>query len=241
MNIIAIGGGNLRKNETLAIDQCIVKLSKKRSPRVLFIPTASGDSKNYCTTFDAVYRDLLGCKTDHLLLYRRPQDRAAATEKIRAADIIYVGGGNTLRMMKLWRRIGLDALLIKAANQEKILAGLSAGAICWHAGGHSDSRSFSGKKKWSYIKVRALGIRPGLFCPHLDAEKRHASFKKMIAETAMTGIACDNRAAVWYHDTGATCLTAGRKACVHIYTLQDGRVLQKKFKNGERIVFQQNT
>ncbi len=241
MNIIAIGGGNLRKKETLAIDQCIVQLTQKRSPRVLFIPTASGDSKNYCNTFDTVYRDLLGCKTDHLLLYRRPQDRAAATEKIRAADIIYVGGGNTLRMMKLWRRIGLDDLLVKAANQRKILAGLSAGAICWHEWGHSDSRSFSGRKKWSFIKVRALGIRPGLFCPHLDAEKRHASLKKMIANTAMIGIACDNRAAVWYHDKGATCLTAGRKACVHIYTLQDGRVLQKKFKNGERIVFQQNT
>ncbi len=241
MNIIAIGGGNLRKKETLAIDQCIVKLSKKRSPRVLFIPTASSDSKNYCTTFDAVYQDLLGCKTDHLLLYRRPQDRTAAAEKIRAADIIYVGGGNTLRMMKLWRRTGLDALLIKAAKQKKVLAGLSAGAICWHAWGHSDSRSFSGKKKWPYIKVRALGIRPGVFCPHLDAEKRHASFKKMIARTGMTGIACDNRAAVWYHDRGETCLATDGKACVHIYTLQDGRVLQKKFKNGERIVFQQNT
>ncbi len=239
MNIIAIGGGNLRKKETLAIDRCIVRLAKKSHPRALFIPTASGDSQNYCNTFDAVYRDLLGCRTDHLLLYRRQEDRAAAAEKIRAADIIYVGGGNTLRMMKLWRRTGLDAVLIKAAKQGKILAGLSAGAICWHEWGHSDSRSFSGKKNWAYIKVRALGVRPGLFCPHLDAEKRHASFKKMVAGMAITGIACDNRAAVWYHDKGATCLAAERRACVHVYTLLDNRVVQKSFKNGESIYTEQ--
>jgi dipeptidase E len=235
MNIIAIGGGSLKKKETLPIDRQIVKLTGKSSPRALFIPTASGDPEDYCGTFDAVYGDLLGCRTDHLLLYRRPGDRARAAEKILAADLIYVGGGNTLRMMKFWRKLEIGELLVKAGKRGTVLAGLSAGAICWHDWGHSDSMAYSGKKKWSYIKVRALGLRPGLYCPHLDNEKRHASFKAMVASEKSAGIACDNMAAIWYHGAEASCITAQKKAGVHIYTVQKGHVSIATFKNGDRI------
>jgi dipeptidase E len=235
MNIIAIGGGSLQKKQTLPIDRRIVQVAGKKSPRALFIPTANNDSQDYCEAFDRIYGDLLGCRTDHLLLYRRPGDRAAADRKIRSADLIYVGGGNTLRMMRLWRSLGIDALLIKAGLRGTVLAGLSAGAICWHEWGHSDSRAYSGKKNWSYIKVRSLGLRPGLYCPHLDSEKRHASFRKMVIRDKMTGIACDNFAAIHYDDSGAVCITSRRKARVHIYTPVNGRVLVKSFRNGEKI------
>lgn len=235
MNIIVIGGGSLRKKQTLAIDRLIVNLSGRKHPRALFIPTASGDDEEYCEAFDRVYGDLLGCRTDHLLLYRIPGDRTAAARKIAAADLIYVGGGNTLRMMKMWRRLGIHTMLIKAGRQGKVLAGSSAGAICWHEWGHSDSRSYSGRKNWSYIKVRGLGLRPGLFCPHLDSEKRHASFKKMVAGENMTGIACDNFAAVHYGDSDTRCITSRRKARVHIYTSSNGRVTVKSYRNGEKI------
>jgi dipeptidase E len=241
MNIVAIGGGSLKKKQTLPVDRFIVDLAGKRSPRALFIPTASGDPPDYGDAFDRVYGDLLGCGTDHLLLYRRPGDRAAAAEKIGAADLIYVGGGNTLRMMKMWRRLGIDRLLVKAGRRGTVLAGLSAGAICWHEWGHSDSMAYSGRKNWSYIKVRSLGLRPGLYCPHLDAERRHASFKKMVARERMTGIACDNLAAVHYDDAGATCVTAGRKARVHIYRYANGRVTIRSFKNGEKIDLPEQT
>lgn len=235
MNIIAIGGGSLKKKQTLPIDSSIVKLAGKKSPRALFIPTASGDPQDYCEAFDRVYGGLLGCTTDHLLLCRRPGDREAAAGKIRAADLIYVGGGNTLRMMKMWRRLGIDKMLVKAGQQGTVLAGVSAGAICWHEWGHSDSRAYSGRKSWSYIKVRGLGLRQGLYCPHLDSEKRHASFKKMVAREKMAGIACDNFAAVLYDDSGAACITSRRKARVHIYTSVNGKVLIRSFKNGEKI------
>lgn len=240
MNIIAIGGGSLKKTQTLPIDRFIVKLTGKKRPRALFIPTASNDPQDYCEAFDRVYGDLLGCRTDHLLLYRRPGDRIAAAKKIKAADLIYVGGGNTLRMMKMWRRFAIDKLLVRAGRRGTVLAGLSAGAICWHAWGHSDSRAYSGKKNWAYIKVRSLGLRPGLYCPHLDSEKRHASFNKMVVRDDMTGIACDNFAAIHYDDSGATCITSRRKARVHIYTSVNGQVLISSFKNGEKIVLPQS-
>jgi dipeptidase E len=235
MNIIAIGGGSLKKKQTLPIDRFIVKLTGKKFPRVLFIPTASNDEEEYCEAFNRVYGGLLGCRTDHLLLYRSLRDRYAAAKKIGSADLIYVGGGNTLRMMKMWRRLGIDTMLSKAGQQGTVLAGVSAGAICWHEWGHSDSRSYSGRKHWSYIKVRGLGLRPGLYCPHLDSEKRHASFKGMVSRDRMIGIACDNFAAVHYDDAGATCVTARKKARVHIYTLSNGRVTSQSYRNGEKI------
>jgi dipeptidase E len=235
MNIIAIGGGSLKKKQTLPIDRTIVKLTGRKSPRALFIPTANNDARDYCEAFDRIYGNLLGCRIDHLLLYRRPEDRIVAAGKIRAADLIYVGGGNTLRMMKIWRLLGIDKMLIKAGQKGAVLAGVSAGAICWHEWGHSDSRAYAGKKNWSYIKVRGLGLRPGLYCPHLDSEKRHASFNKMVVRDNMVGIACDNFAAIRYDGTGATCLTSRRKARVHIYTPANGKVFVRSFKSGEKI------
>ena len=237
MNIIAIGGGSLKKKQTLPIDKYIIQLTGKKSPQALFIPTASIDPQDYCEAFDRIYGELLGCRTDHLLLYRRPGDRAVAAKKIGAADLIYVGGGNTLRMMRIWRRLGIDKLLITAGHKGTVLAGVSAGAICWHEWGHSDSRAYSGRKNWSYIKVRSLGLRRGLYCPHLDSEKRLASFKAMVAGENMTGIACDDFAAIHYDDSGATCITTRKKARVHVYTSENGNVSNRSFKNGETIDF----
>jgi dipeptidase E len=235
MNIVAIGGGSLKKKQTLPIDREIVQLTGKKLPQALFIPTASGDRQDYCEAFDRIYGELLGCKTDRLLLYRRPLDRESADRKIRSADLIYVGGGNTLRMMKLWRRLGIDKMLIKAGRQGTVLAGVSAGAICWHEWGHSDSRSYSGKKDWSYIKVRSLGLRRGLYCPHLDSEKRHSSMTAMVTREEILGIACDDFAAIHYAESGATCITSKRNARVHIYRYLDGHIMISHYKSGEKI------
>ncbi len=68
--IVAIGGGELKHGETLPVDRAIVKLAKKKRPRALFIPTASGDALGYWETFQAVYGKKLGCQTDVLFLLR---------------------------------------------------------------------------------------------------------------------------------------------------------------------------
>lgn len=217
MKIIAIGGGEIKDRETLKIDRFIVDLAGKSAPKALFIPTASGDAPGYCDTFDRIYGNLLGCRTDHLLLFREPADLKVIISKIFSADIIYVGGGNTLRMMKRWRQLGVDQLLREAGEKGAILSGLSAGAICWHDWGHSDSRSFTGKSEWSYIKVRGLGFIPGIFCPHLDAEQRHEPFVAMVAKYRLHGVACDNQAAVYYDGDSATCITSRKTAKAHIY------------------------
>lgn len=236
MQIVAIGGGEIKDKETLPLDKFIVALAGKRSAKALFVPTASGDAEGYCDTFDRIYGAELGCRTDHLLLLSRDKERNRMEEKLLEGDIIYVGGGNTLKMMKLWRRLGVDGLLKKAGQRGAILAGLSAGAICWHEWGHSDAQTSFGRSKTTFIRVKGLGFCRGTFCPHLDVERRHESFSEMIARRGGFGIACDDNAAVWYRKGHKTMVkTFHKDAAVHLYRRKEGRVFVEVFHDGEEI------
>lgn len=70
--IIAIGGGELRNGETRAIDEEIIRLSEKKHPKLLFIPTASEDSSGYMETVKTYFGDTLGCQVDALCLHQSP-------------------------------------------------------------------------------------------------------------------------------------------------------------------------
>jgi dipeptidase E len=198
--IVAIGGGLIRRNDTLEIDKRIVELSGKKNPRLLLIPTASNDSERYLSVIDKVYGEKLGCKTDALYLLRERPSKKTLKEKISRADIIYVGGGNTLMMMKLWRKLGVDKLLKTALNKGTVLCGISAGAICWFEFGHSDSMSFNHPHDWDYIRVKGTGFLPKILCPHFDGKtrgiKRKKSFKNMISKLGGLGIGIDNHCAI---------------------------------------------
>ena len=137
--IVAIGGGELKDLDTLSIDREIVSLTGKKHPTALFIPTASGDAEGYWKTFQGIYGGMLGCKPEVLYLIKENPVKREIEEKILGADLIYVGGGNTMKMLKAWRKKGVDKLLKKAYGQGIVLSGLSAGAICWFAYGCSDS------------------------------------------------------------------------------------------------------
>lgn len=200
-HIIAIGGGEIGRPgypvETTDIDKQIIALSGKDRPNVLFLPTASGDNEGYSEVFAQHYGERLGCNVSVLNLYSKPPSEFIE-RAINGADIIYVGGGNTLKMMTLWRRIGVDQLLAKASERGAILCGLSAGAICWFKGGLSDSRSFtSGGSVWNYINVRGLNLEDILICPHYDVElQRPLALKRSLKGTRSVAIALDNCAAI---------------------------------------------
>lgn len=205
-NIIAIGGGKImvpkhRQAQTLSIDQSIIQQVRRKSPKVLFIPTASEDNKEYCDAFRTQYEERLGCSVQELLLYRdRPSDRKIQT-LISQSDIIYVGGGNTLRMMKLWRQLGIDKCLDKARKRGAVLCGLSAGAICWFRQGNSDSRKFKDGTNNTLIKVSGLNYADLLMCPHYDFEKhRQPSLKTMMKKTKGVAIGVENNAALHIKD-----------------------------------------
>lgn len=226
MRIVAIGGGELEEGDTLPIDRHIVELTGKPRPHALFIPTASSDSVEYADGFTQIYGDRLGCTVDVLYLLGAAPSQSALTERIGRADLIYVGGGNTLKMMKRWRRLGVDRLLIEAAVQGTVLCGLSAGELCWFQYGHSDSMSFYHPDDWDYIRVKCLGLLPFTACPHYDGENRHANFQKLIAREGGVGIALDDCAAFEVDGDRFRILTSRKDAGAYRVARVRGGVVQ---------------
>lgn len=194
--LVAIGGGEIgrpgTKVETSQIDKEIIKMSGKKNPRLLFIPTASSDSSGYFELVKKHFGKRLGCKVDALFLIKEKISEKEIEKKIFSSDIIYVGGGNTLKMMKIWRKFGVDKMLVKAHKKGIVLSGLSAGSICWFRYGNSDSLKFSGANN-PLIKVKGLGLINALHCPHYDAEPyRQKDLKRMMKKTPGVAIALDN-------------------------------------------------
>ncbi len=202
--IVAIGGGDIKARGTEGIDREIIRLSNKKNPKLLFIPTASSDSDIYWTKIQEYFGKYLKCRVDVLFLIKERPSHEQIRAKIRTADVIYVGGGNTLQMMRLWRRLGVDKLLRAAYEKGTVLAGVSAGAICWFESGHSDSMSFYDPGNWKYIRVKGLGLIDGIHCPHFNGKTRgvarRTNFKNMICKTGGVGIALDNNCAIEFID-----------------------------------------
>lgn len=200
-SIFAIGGGEISNLETFIIDKEIVKSSKKKNPKVLFIPTASDEPQEYIDTFNYVYGEKLQCEVDVLLLIEGKTNTEEAKNKIMKADIIYVGGGNTRMMLQVWKKYGVDNSLKEAYKNGKILSGLSAGSICWFKSGHSDSNSFDTENKWSYTRIEGLNLIDAMHCPHYNEDKREEDFNEKILEYDEIGIAIDNNCAIEFKDS----------------------------------------
>jgi dipeptidase E len=228
--IVAIGGGDLGDLETLAIDREVVRLTGKPHPRALFIPTASSDSRDYWQRFKHVYEGELGCETDVLYLLGFNPGREELKQRILSADLVYVGGGNTLKMMRRWRRLGVDEVLKTAWNRGIVLSGLSAGAICWFSYGHSDSMSFYSPDRWKYVRVKGMGLIDGLGVTHYHAEGREADFQRMVGEHPETGIAIDNNCALEVLDGGYRLITSTDGASAYRVYKQRGRVVTERIE-----------
>ena len=223
--IFAIGGGEIGYQntpiETIPIDTEIIKATDKEHPKLLFIPTASGDAQTYCDQIEIHFGDRLGCEVDHLLLSTDPS-KEEILEKVETADIIYVGGGNTMKMMQIWRDNGLDTILKGAYANGKILAGLSAGAICWFEYGSSDSLKEDDPNE-PYIIVEGLGLEKGLLTPHFNKEAgRPESQKELLEDLETYGIGIDERAALEIHDDKYRVISADESAKATISYWRDG-------------------
>lgn len=204
--IIAIGGGEIggpMKDgsgyypvETGAIDKEIHRLTNKTSPSLLFIPTASNDSQQYLDTVRKHFLEIGFGSVDALLL----SDASLTTERIRDAilshDAIYVGGGNTQKMMMIWRELGVDSILKEALDQGVVLSGISAGSICWFSQGISDSeRTVNDEKK--LIEVDGLGFIDAVHCPHYDQEPhRQSEVKQRMSNSTKVAICLDDCTAI---------------------------------------------
>ena len=198
--IIAIGGGELRERTTLVIDEYIVTLAKEHAgenrPYALFIPTASHDYMPYYNTFHKVYTGVFNVKTDVALTVFKEPDMEKIKAKFDKADVIYVGGGDTVFMIEHWKKIGLLPLIKDAYERGVILAGLSAGAICWFSDIYTDSlKTEEGTK---YAMFKGLGWIIGVACPHYN--ERAEDFDPIVAEQFTKAYGIENDAAMVFEN-----------------------------------------
>lgn len=165
------------------------------SPRVCFLPTASGDADGYIQRFEDAF-PAARARTSMLSLFRR--EHADLRSFVLAQDIVYVGGGNTANLLSLWRLHGLDKILIEALDAGVILAGLSAGMNCWFQASVTDSFDVDELQPLD----DGLGLVTGSACPHYDGEEnRRPTFLELVATKRIPGgYAADNGCALLFRD-----------------------------------------
>ena len=180
--IIAIGGGELRERTTLKIDEYIAGLAKvragERRANALFIPTASHDFMPYYNTFHKVYTGVFDIKTDVALSVFKEVDLEKMKAKFAKADMIYVGGGDTVFMIESWKKTGLLPLIEDAYERGVVIPGLSAGAICWFSDMYTDSATVSEETGEKYAMFKGLNLVKGVISPHYGS--RMLDFDKIV-------------------------------------------------------------
>ena len=199
-HIVALGGGGFSmRGAYTGLDHFILTLTRRQRPRVCFIPTASADSPPYIARFYRAFSDR--CVPTDLTLFdppalpRRPPLTSDLADFVGAQDVFYVGGGNTAHLLALWRLHGVDRLLREAWMRGAVLAGISAGMICWFEAGVTDS--FGGLE----ALADGLGLLAGSACPHYDGEpERRGRYQQLVSAGLPAGYAADDDAAL--HFTG---------------------------------------
>jgi peptidase E len=184
-----------------------VQISGRKAPGICVLNTASGDDPAvYLRTYD-LFAEIPG-RVSHLLLFPMP-NTADPEDLLLSQDVIFVGGGSVANMLAVWRVHGLDRIMRAAWRAGIVLSGVSAGAICWFAGGTTDSfgtdlRPFTD----------GLGLLSPSYCPHYDSEPgRRPLYQSLVAGGALPpGIACDDGAAAHYVDDDLAEIVTDRQA-----------------------------
>ena len=193
--IVAIGG-ELRDKTTLKIDEYIAALAKEHAgekrANALFIPTASHDFMPYYNSFHKVYTGTFDIKTDVALTVFKESDMERLREKFLKADAIYVGGGDTVFMIEHWKKTGLLPLLEDAYERGVVLAGLSAGAICWFSDIYTDS--LKAEDGTRYAMFKGLNWIKGIISPHYG--QRMLDFDKIVCYNYQCAYGIEDNAAL---------------------------------------------
>jgi peptidase E len=167
-----------------------------RRPKVCFLATAMGDDVSMIHYFYDAAR-LRGLDATHLSLFPMP-NIADVTGHLLAQDVVWVWGGSVAGLLAMWRLHGVDDALLQAWQAGVVLTGVSAGSICWHAGGTTDS--FGPELR---PVTNGLGLVPFSNGVHYDSEEqRRPLFQSLIADgTLPDGYATDDGTGLLYRGT----------------------------------------
>jgi len=172
-----------------------LELTGKARPRVLLVLTASGDDHQYLSQMYSALSDQ-SCDVDHLALF--PQPNRDPRQAIVNSDLIWVGGGSVANLLALWRVHNVDTAMAEAWDSGTVLAGVSAGSICWHVGGPTDSFGATLQPV-----TNALGLLPyGNGVHYNSEEQRRPLLHSLVAsEVLPTSYATDDRVGIVYQGT----------------------------------------
>ena len=199
--ILALGGGGFTEEpDNPALDEYVLASSGRDRPRVCFMATAGGDNPSYTVKF---YNAFSGghCDPSHLALFNRTVDDARSL--LLAQDVIYVGGGNTVNLLAVWRAQAIDEILREAWERGVVLAGLCAGSMCWFEGGVTASFG----RRLTPLED-GLGFLPGSNCPHYGA--RRDAYTEALHAGLSPGIAADDGVALHFVDQRLAAVVASR-------------------------------
>jgi peptidase E len=188
--IVALGGLGEDDDSAGRLIRFALGLTGKERPRVCLVPTATNELPEYTVRF---YENLSGvADCSHVSFF--PWPRADLREHVLAQDAIFVSGGNTANLLAIWRAHGFDEIIREAWERGIVLAGSSAGMICWFEAGVTDSfgPQLEGMRD-------GLGFLPGSACPHYDGEEqRRPVYTRLVANGFPAGIAADDTVGLHY-------------------------------------------
>ena len=223
--ILAIGGGAFSAEpRNLALDKYILDQTGKARPKVLLVPTARGDDAEYVSKFYEAYA-ALDATPAHLPFFHRTPD---LRELVLAQDVVFVGGGNTMSMLAVWREWGLPGILKEASASGIFLAGVSAGAICWFEQGVTDS--------WAdrLRPLECMGWLSGSCCPHYDreVERRPAYHSLLLQGQLKPGYAIEDGVAAHFTNGKLTRIVSKIDGCRAYYvSIVEGKVEEEPLES----------
>lgn len=205
-----------------ALDLLVLELTGKRVPKICFLPTASGDERAQVLRFHERFSQW-PCEPTTLSLFRLGQDRLDPRTHLLTQDALYVGGGSMRNMLAIWREHRIDRIMRSAWNSGTVLAGLSAGAMCWFAGGISVSGG-------SPDAVAGIGLLADSLSVHRDGEPaRLPVYREAVRRRVLPGgYAADDGAALVYGGRRMIeCVASHGHAQVFHVAMQEGRLTER--------------
>jgi dipeptidase E len=214
--ILAMGGGGFSMEAGNALlDDYALALTGVECPKVCFLPTASGDADHYIVRF---YRAFPAgrCQPSHISLFRRDGGAADLASHLRQQDLVYVGGGSVISMLGTWSAHEIDRMLRDAWEGGVVMAGLSAGSLCWFD--HAMTACHGAGPP-----VRGMGFLPFSNAVHYDAKpERRAAYQAAIADGLPPGFGTGDGAALHFVGTDLAEVVASRESARAYHVAPDG-------------------
>ena len=200
--IIAIGGGGFTHQLDQSLDQFVIDKLKKTNNKIGFLATASKDDEKKISLF---YKRFENTEFE-LSHFNLTSNINGFSEWIMSKDLVYIGGGNTVFMLEIWRKNKLENIFKDAYEKGIILSGISAGAVCWFDWILSDSIGPG------FNPLRGINLISGSCTPHSSNIERINQFQSDIKNNILPdGIAIDDGVAVVFVDGKPTEVYSSRK------------------------------